>query len=53
VLDEGHIVEQGTHAELIAAGGRYWALLSRQQLEESIEAEDELADVVSEGTLRA
>jgi hypothetical protein len=28
-------------------------LLSRQQLEESIEAEDELADVVSEGTLRA
>jgi len=53
VLDEGHIVEQGTHAELIAAGGRYWTLLSRQQLEESIEAEDELADVVSEGTLRA
>jgi ATP-binding cassette subfamily B protein len=56
VLDEGHIVEQGTHAELIAAGGRYWTLLSRQQLEESIETEDdgnELADVVSEGTLRA
>jgi hypothetical protein len=55
-LDEGHIVEQGTHAELIAAGGRYWTLLSRQQLEESIETEDEgneLADVVSEGTLRA
>ena len=56
VLDEGHIVEQGTHAELIAAGGRYFTLLSRQQLEESIESEDdgdELADVVSEGTLRA
>jgi ATP-binding cassette subfamily B protein len=56
VLDEGHIVEQGTHAELIAAGGRYWTLLSRQQLEESIEAEeadDELADVDAEGTLRA
>ena len=55
VLDEGHIVEQGTHAELIAAGGRYWTLLNRQQLEESIEAEgeDELADAISEGTLRA
>ena len=53
VLDEGHIVEQGTHAELIAAGGRYWTLLNRQQLEESIEADDELADVISEGTLRA
>ena len=53
VLDEGHIVEQGTHGELIAAGGRYWTLLNRQQLEESIEAEDELADAISEGTLRA
>jgi ATP-binding cassette subfamily B protein len=53
VLDEGHIVEQGTHAELIAAGGRYWTLLNRQQLEESIEADDELADVIPEGTLRA
>ena len=56
VLDEGHIVEQGRHAELIAAGGRYWTLLSRQQLEESIESdgeEDELADIVSEGTLSA
>lgn len=61
VLDEGHIVEQGTHAELIAAGagGRYWTLLNRQQLEESIEdegageAESELADAIPEGTLRA
>ena len=39
VLDEGRIVEQGTHDELIAAGGRYWALLNRQQLEEAIESE--------------
>ena len=39
VLDEGRVVEQGTHAELLAAGGRYWSLLSRQQLEESIEEE--------------
>ncbi len=38
VLDEGRVVEQGPHAELIAAGGRYWSLLNRQQLEESLEA---------------
>ena len=37
VLDEGRIVEQGTHAELIAKGGRYWELLRRQQLEEELE----------------
>jgi hypothetical protein len=30
-------VEQGTHDELMAAGGRYTSLLQRQQLEESIE----------------
>jgi hypothetical protein len=33
------VVEQGRHADLLAAGGRYWSLLSRQQLEESIEEE--------------
>jgi ABC-type multidrug transport system fused ATPase/permease subunit len=32
-------VEQGVHDVLIAAGGRYSALLSRQQLEEAIETE--------------
>jgi ATP-binding cassette subfamily B multidrug efflux pump len=55
VLDEGRIVEQGRHAELIAAGGRYWALLSRQQLEESIESgsEDELAETVTGGSINA
>jgi ATP-binding cassette subfamily B protein len=37
VLDEGRVVEQGTHDRLIAAGGRYTALLQRQQLEESLE----------------
>jgi ATP-binding cassette subfamily B protein len=37
VLDEGRVVEQGTHDVLIAAGGRYASLLQRQQLEESIE----------------
>jgi len=39
VLDEGRIVEQGRHGELLAAGGRYWSLLNRQQLEESIESD--------------
>ena len=37
VLDEGRVVEQGTHDVLISAGGRYASLLSRQQLEESLE----------------
>jgi ATP-binding cassette subfamily B protein len=58
VLDEGRVVEQGRHAELLAAGGRYWALLSRQQLEDAIEADDgseanELAEAGSEGTINA
>lgn len=59
VLDEGRIVEQGRHGELLAAGGRYWALLSRQQLEESIEsgggddAADELAETSTEGSINA
>jgi ATP-binding cassette subfamily B multidrug efflux pump len=55
VLDEGHIVEQGRHLDLLAAGGRYWALLNRQQLEEAIEADgdSELAAAGSEDTINA
>jgi ATP-binding cassette subfamily B protein len=43
VLDEGRIVERGIHRDLIAAGGRYWSLLNRQQLEASVEDGGELA----------
>jgi ATP-binding cassette subfamily B multidrug efflux pump len=37
VLDGGMIVEQGVHADLLAAGGRYWELLKRQEIEEQLE----------------
>jgi ATP-binding cassette subfamily B protein len=64
VLDEGRIVEQGKHEALLAAGGRYWALLSRQQLEEAIESDgsdptdqsgggDELAESATEDSINA
>jgi ATP-binding cassette subfamily B protein len=41
VLDDGRIVEQGRHDELMTAEGKYWALLRRQQLVESIEGTPE------------
>jgi len=37
VLEKGRIVEQGTHAELIAAGGYYADLSQKQTLEEELE----------------
>ncbi|MBI5601128.1 MAG: ABC transporter ATP-binding protein [Gemmatimonadetes bacterium] len=39
VLADGTVVEEGTHDALVERRGRYWELLHRQLLEESIEAE--------------
>lgn len=43
VLDDGSIVERGTHAELIAAGGLYASLLRRQLLAEQFDTDAPLA----------
>jgi len=43
VLDEGRIVEQGTHDQLLKAGGTYAALQRRQLLAEEVADRDLLA----------
>ncbi len=40
VLDNGRIIERGTHEELVEYGGEYAELYRRQLLEEEIEATD-------------
>jgi ATP-binding cassette subfamily B protein len=49
VLEGGRIVEQGRHEELLAAGGSYWSLLNRQQLEQSLEDEEEEVELAQPG----
>lgn len=39
VLADGTVAEEGTHEELVERRGRYWELLRRQLLEESIDTE--------------
>ena len=48
VLDKGRLVEQGTHAELIAKGGLYASLWSRQRQAEK--AREELAAALEAGS---
>jgi len=38
VLDEGHLIEKGTHDQLLALNGEYSALHERQLLEEELAA---------------
>lgn len=47
VLEKGALVEQGRHADLMALRGRYWSLLSRQQLLDAVESDALATDVTT------
>ena len=47
VLEKGTLVEQGRHSELMAVRGRYWSLLRRQQLLETVESDTLASDVTA------
>lgn len=44
VLDDGRIVERGTHLELLSLGGLYAQMYRRQLLEEELEVDEEQAE---------
>ena len=46
VLDQGHIAERGTHAQLLATGGLYASMWNRQR--EAEEAREKLARIADE-----
>lgn len=46
VLDQGHIAERGTHAQLLASGGLYASMWNRQR--EAQEARERLARIADE-----
>jgi ABC-type multidrug transport system ATPase subunit len=50
VLDAGRLVEQGTHAQLLARGGLYASLWNRQRQAEK--AREELAEALAEDSAR-
>ncbi len=45
VIEDGRIVEMGTHAELLALGGHYYRLYTQQFRQELVEQIDPLADL--------
>jgi ATP-binding cassette, subfamily B, multidrug efflux pump len=47
VLEKGTLIEQGRHSELMAMRGRYWSLLRRQQLLETVESDTLASDVTA------